>query len=71
MGYYSGIKLFNHLPSHLRSLSDDIKLFRKTLKDFFHSNSFYFIEEYFDFQDELYINYKSVPLRLSLILYNG
>jgi len=30
--YYSGIKLFSHLPSHIRSLSADTKLFRTILK---------------------------------------
>jgi len=28
--YYSGIQLFSHLRSHIRSLSDDIKLSRET-----------------------------------------
>ena len=32
--YYSGIKLFNNLPSNVRSLANDTKLFRTTLKNF-------------------------------------
>jgi hypothetical protein len=28
--FYSRIQLFSHLQSHIRSLSDDIKLFKKT-----------------------------------------
>jgi hypothetical protein len=50
--YYSGIKLFNHLPSSIRSLANDTKLFRTTLKKKFYSNSFYTIEEYCNFQKD-------------------
>jgi hypothetical protein len=32
--YYTGIKLFNHFPSSIRSLSNDTKLLRTTLKIF-------------------------------------
>jgi hypothetical protein len=49
-GYYSGIKLFNHLPLHVKSLSNDINLLRTSLKRFLYNNSFYAIEEYFKFQ---------------------
>jgi hypothetical protein len=66
--YYSGIQHFSHLSSYIRSLSDDIKLFRETLKHFLHSNSWYSVEEYFDFQDEWKVNSVPIPLRLSLIL---
>ena len=38
--HYSGIKLYNHLPSHIRSLSDDTKLFRTIFKKFIYSSSF-------------------------------
>ena len=48
--YYSGIKLFNHWLSSIRSLANDTKLFRTTFKKFFSSNSFYTIEEYYNFQ---------------------
>jgi hypothetical protein len=32
--YYSGIKLFNHLPQKIKSLSNEIKLFKPALKQF-------------------------------------
>lgn len=53
--YYSGIKLFNHLPFHI-SLSDDTKLLRTILKIFFipRSNSVHSIEEYFEFRSDSY-----------------
>ena len=49
---YSGIKHFNHLPSHIRSLFDNTKLCRKILKKFLHRSSFHSIDEYFDFQGD-------------------
>ena len=45
--YFSGIKLFNHLPSHIISLSNEIKLFKLALKIFLHLHLFYTIDEYF------------------------
>jgi hypothetical protein len=50
--YYSGIKLFNHLQSSIRSLANDTKLFRTTLTFFFCSNSFYSTEEYYNVQKD-------------------
>jgi hypothetical protein len=39
--YYSGKKLFNHLPSDIKCLSNEIKLFRPAVKWFLYTNSFY------------------------------
>jgi hypothetical protein len=36
--HYMRIKAFNHLPSHIKRLSDDKKHFKITLNDFFNSN---------------------------------
>ena len=33
--YYAGIKIFNNLPLHIKSLSQDINKFKKALKKFF------------------------------------
>jgi hypothetical protein len=43
--YYTGIKLFNNLPTTIKSLNHDIKKFKPALKDYllFHS---YSIEEF-------------------------
>ncbi|PNF35146.1 hypothetical protein B7P43_G09274 [Cryptotermes secundus] len=46
--YYFGIKAYNHLPSRIKSMSNDVKLFKLRLKRFFLSNSFYSLEEYFN-----------------------
>ena len=32
--YYSGIKIFNHLPQHIKQLSCNIKKFKSALKRF-------------------------------------
>jgi hypothetical protein len=45
--YHFGIKLFNHLPWHIKELVHDSKQFRKVLSVFLHTKSFYTIEEYF------------------------
>jgi hypothetical protein len=47
--YFSGIKLFNHLPPKIKSLSNEIKLFKTALKRFLNTHSFYFIEEYLEY----------------------
>jgi hypothetical protein len=47
-----GIKLFDHLPTLVRSLSNHINLLKKMLKEFLHDDSFYFAEKYFDFHGD-------------------
>ena len=46
--YYSGIKIFNQLPSHIKNVNGNIVKFKTTLKKFLYTNSFYSLEEYFD-----------------------
>jgi hypothetical protein len=46
--YYSGIKIFNHLPTNIKCLTNEVKLFRPALKRFLYTNSFYSFEEYFN-----------------------
>ena len=46
--YYSGIKVFNCLPTNIKSLSNDVKKFKSALKAFLLDGSFYTIQEFFD-----------------------
>jgi hypothetical protein len=46
--YYYGIRVFNHLPPNIKSLSNEVRLFKPALKRFILSNSFYYSDEYFD-----------------------
>ena len=46
--YYSGIKIFNHLPTSIKNLSDNKKKFQITLRKFLLYNSFYSLEEYYN-----------------------
>jgi hypothetical protein len=46
--YYFGIKLSNHLPLNIEELSYNAKQFRKALRAFLHSKSFYTLDEYFN-----------------------
>ena len=43
--YISGIKVFNHLPQYIKTLTDDHKYFKSTLKKFLIS-SFFLISEW-------------------------
>jgi hypothetical protein len=49
--YFSAIKLHNHLPEYIKSLSSDQKRFKNNLKEFLCQNSFYSIQEYYEFKD--------------------
>jgi len=45
---YSGIKIYNHLPTAIKDLSDDKNKFYLALKRYLFHNSFYSLEEYFN-----------------------
>jgi len=45
---YAGIKIFNHLPTHVKYVANGIQVFKSSLKRFLLSNSFYSTEEYFN-----------------------
>ena len=44
--YYSGIKIYNHLPTAIKDLSGDKNKFKLALKRYLLLNSFYSLEEY-------------------------
>jgi hypothetical protein len=46
--YYSGIRVYNHLPSCIKSMSNEMKRFKPMLKRLLLSNSFYSLDEYFN-----------------------
>jgi hypothetical protein len=45
--YYSGIKIFNHLPIAIKALFNDQNKFKLAFKKYLLHNSFYSLEEYF------------------------
>jgi hypothetical protein len=47
--FYTGIKIFNSLPSEIKDLIYDIKQFKRVLKNVLRLNSFYTFEEYFGY----------------------
>jgi len=47
--YCSGIKLFNQLPLKIKSLTNEIKLFKPALKRFLNLHSLHIFEEYFEY----------------------
>ena len=46
--HFAGIKIFNHLPTHIKYVAKEIQVFKSALKRFLLSNSFYSNEEYFN-----------------------
>ena len=50
--YFFGIELFNHLPANVKNLSNEIKLFKHSLKRFILLHLFYSIEEYFYYNNK-------------------
>ena len=44
---YSGCKIYNKLPSHIKSLSNDLKRFKSTLKGFLMECTLYSIDEFY------------------------
>ena len=46
--YYSGIKIYNHLPTAIKDLSGVKNKFKLALKRYVLHNSFYSLEEYFN-----------------------
>jgi hypothetical protein len=48
--YYAGIRVYNHLPSYIKSMSNDMKLFKPMLKRFLLLKSFYSLDEYFNYE---------------------
>jgi len=48
--WYSGIKIYNHLPPTIKQLSYDISKFKVALKRFLYTNSFCTLEEYYNWK---------------------
>jgi hypothetical protein len=46
--YYSGIKIFNSLPQDIKTHTDNPRTFKKAVKKFVSTNSFYSLNEYYD-----------------------
>jgi len=47
--YYSGIKAFNNLPTHIKRLAQSKGLFKMALKDFLHFHSFYYLKDFYNY----------------------
>jgi hypothetical protein len=46
--YYSGVKIFNKLPSNIKNINGNITKFKTALKRPLYANSFYTLEVYFE-----------------------
>ena len=44
---FSGSKIYNHLPSNIKALSNDAKCFKSTLKNYLIKHSFYSLNEFY------------------------
>ena len=45
--YYTGVKVFNNLPQDIKNISDNPKRFKRVLKHFLTTQSYYTMEEYY------------------------
>jgi hypothetical protein len=50
---YLGIRVYNGLPSNIKQLSRNKNKFEKALIQFFHLHSFYNMDEFFNYRDEI------------------
>jgi hypothetical protein len=62
--YYMGIKAFNHLPSHIKRLSDDKNNFKNTLKNYLLIHSFYSLNNFLIVIVNSYVCYKAFLIGL-------
>jgi hypothetical protein len=46
---FMGMKIFNHLPTNIKILSNRIELFKPALKKYLLRQSFYSLEKYFSY----------------------
>jgi hypothetical protein len=46
--YYSGIQIFSSLPRDIKTYIDNPRTFKKAVKKFLYTNSFYSSNEYYD-----------------------
>jgi hypothetical protein len=51
--YISGIKIFNQLPQYSKALVHNSKHFRYSLKRFLYHHSFYSLEEYYEYKENI------------------
>jgi len=49
--YYLGVKVFNVLPSDIKTELNNPKKFKVVLQKFLYEKSFYSLDEYFDLQN--------------------
>jgi len=52
--YYTGIKIFNYLPAHMKNVANEIRVFKNPIKRFLLNNSFYSVDEYFNANNDIY-----------------
>jgi hypothetical protein len=52
--HYAGIRVFSHFPTSIKSIANETKMFKKTLKRFLLDNSFYSIDEYLIIRNNVY-----------------
>ena len=48
--HYAGIRIFNHLPTSIKSIANETKEFKKALKRFLLDNSFYSMDDFFNYK---------------------
>jgi hypothetical protein len=52
--YFSGVKIFNNLPTDLKQTFCDVNKFKRAIKRFLLDNSFYSLEEYYNWKENVF-----------------
>jgi len=68
--YYTGIKIFNYLPAHIKNVANEIQAFKKTLERFLLDNLFYSIDECFNASNDIISDYNDFMHVINILLYN-
>jgi hypothetical protein len=67
--HYAGIRVFSHLPTTIKSISNETKVFKKTLKRFLLDKSFYSIDEFFNSKEKGIFQISTIQWHGVLLIY--
>jgi hypothetical protein len=60
--YYSGVKVFNMLPSYIKTEFENPNKFKVILQKFLYENSFYSLDEHFELKKKLKVAYYLIDI---------
>ena len=52
--YYTGVKIVNYLPAHIKNVANEIQVFKKNFQRLLLDKLFYSIDDYFNANNDMY-----------------